>query len=61
LLDRSGIWRRAGLGGSITGMDIAEARAALPVSLVNDFATRLLIAAERHFLNSYLCKAEKEE
>jgi hypothetical protein len=61
VLDRPGIWRRAGLGGSITGMDIAEARAALPPHLDSEFAARLLVAAELHFVNAYCSRNEKEE
>jgi hypothetical protein len=59
LLDRPGIWRRAGMSGSIAGMDIAEARATLPAELANEFAIRLLVAAERNFVIAY-CATKNE-
>jgi hypothetical protein len=59
-LDRPGIWNRAGLKGSICGMDIAEALSGLPAALDAEFAKRLLIAAERHYLVSYLQATDTE-
>lgn len=53
-LDRPGIWRRAGLGGLISGMDVAEALAALPARLDPDLSKRLLVAAERHYVTAHL-------
>lgn len=54
MLDRPGVWIRAGLGGVITGMDIAQARASLPRDADNEFALRLLIVAESKFLDARL-------
>lgn len=60
LLDRPGVWTRAGIGGVITGMNIAEARASLPAPVQNEFALRLLMTAERHFLNARIEMQDKE-
>lgn len=46
LLDRPGIWLRAGMAGMVSGLAMGEALATLPDSLDRDFAIRLLGAAE---------------
>jgi hypothetical protein len=48
-LDRWGIWRRAGMSGSIVGIDTEEAMRELPPQCDRAFALRLLVAAEAPF------------
>jgi hypothetical protein len=60
VLDRHGVWKRAGLYGLITGLDLAEALASLPDGLDRDFARRLLIAAESGFVPAYVKKTAED-
>lgn len=48
-LDRWGIWRRAGMGGAIAGIDLSEAMRGLPAQCEVGFCERLFIAAEAAF------------
>jgi hypothetical protein len=42
VLDRPGVWQRAGMAGTVTGLSLPEALAALPAGLDRDFAILLL-------------------
>jgi hypothetical protein len=53
LMCRPGVWKRAGMDGALTGLDLAEAMASLPRGLDRDLARRLLIAAEAAFFAAW--------
>lgn len=46
MIDRPGVWARAGLAGTITGLAMAEALAGLPATLDRDLVAKLLARAE---------------
>lgn len=46
MIDRPGIWCRAGLAGTVTGLAMAEALAGLPAAFDRAFAATLLARAE---------------
>lgn len=52
ILDRYGIWKRAGMDGMLCGLDVNEALASLPDELDRGFAARLLAIAEIHYIAS---------
>lgn len=60
-LDRIGVWRRAGMAGTLTGLDLVEAMASLPAGMDADFARRLLLAAEAPFVAAWLQANKAEE
>jgi len=49
-MNRPGVWKRAGMEGAPSGLDLTEAMASLPRGLDRDVARALLIAAEAAFL-----------
>lgn len=51
-LARPGLWRRAGMGGEIVGLDLTEAMASLPAGLDREFCRRLFVIAETEFLRA---------
>jgi hypothetical protein len=51
IMTRHGVWKRAGLSGMVSGLDLAEACAALP-RCDRAFAIRLFIIAERAWVNA---------
>ncbi|MGD9924427.1 MAG: hypothetical protein AB7V13_23735 [Pseudorhodoplanes sp.] len=53
VLDRPGAWRWAGMSGVLAGLDLAQALASLPAGCDLDFACRLLIEAEVHFVAAW--------
>ncbi|MGE0038213.1 MAG: hypothetical protein AB7S93_21540 [Xanthobacteraceae bacterium] len=60
-LDRPGIWRRAGMVGHVTGLDMREALAGVPAELDVGFVKRLLVIAERHFVAAWLARAMEQK
>lgn len=56
-LDRPGVWRRAGLNGTITGLDLNEAMGSLPDAIDRDFARELMAVAEGAFCTAS-CRAD---
>jgi len=61
VLSQPGVWKRAGLAGGLSGLDVAEAMARLPDGIDRDFARRLLTAAETPWLAAAWEKAEAEK
>jgi len=49
VLDRWGVWRRAGMSGAIVGLDMSEALTGLDAACDRALACRLLIVAEAAF------------
>lgn len=52
-LDRPGVWKRAGMGGDVVGLDIVEAMSSLPRGCDTELARSLFIAAEAPFLMAF--------
>lgn len=53
-LGRPGIWQRAGMDGTIAGLNLAEAMASLCDTVIDrEFARALFMRAEQHFLPAY--------
>lgn len=50
VLDRCGIWQRAGMSGAINGLNLPEALAGLPRSCDRELARRLFLIAEIEFV-----------
>lgn len=55
-MNRPGIWLRAGMGGEIGGLAMAEALASLPEHCDREFSRQLLIVIERAFLSAHWAK-----
>lgn len=53
ILARQGIWKRGGMNGGLTGLDLPEAMASLSDELDRDLARRLFIAAENPYLAAW--------
>jgi hypothetical protein len=53
VIDRHGVWKRAGMSGGLVGLDLAEAMASLPDGLDRDRARSLLITAEAPYLAAW--------
>lgn len=50
IIGRRGVWRRAGMGAVLAGLDMADALAGLPRNLDRDLTVQLLTIAEAAFL-----------
>lgn len=50
LIDRPGLWKRAGLTGALCGLDMREALASLPRGVDRERARKYLAIAEIEFL-----------
>jgi len=59
LIDRAGVWLRAGMTGLVTGLDLAQALVSLPADADREFSRELLIAAEAAFVSAVLRRAEE--
>jgi hypothetical protein len=60
-IDRIGIWRRAGVAGTIVGLDLAEAQAVLPRGCDVEFAKRLFVVAEGAFCAAAFAQSAKPD
>lgn len=60
-IDRYGVWKRAGFGGQIYGLDLPEAMASVPVGLDRDFVQRLFLCAEPGYLAGILSTIENKD
>jgi hypothetical protein len=58
VIDRPGVWKRAGMSGALVGLDLAEAMTSLPEGLDRDRARSLLIAAEPSYLAAWWAAEE---
>jgi hypothetical protein len=61
ILERPGVWKRAGMSGMLSGLDLAEALASLPDGLDRELAKRLLMAAETPFLIAWMQQHRTEK
>jgi hypothetical protein len=60
-LDRLGVWCRAGMSGTITGLDLNAAMGSLPDDIDRDFARRLFVTAEGPFCTAIWRQTDKEK
>lgn len=60
VLDRVGLWHRAGMDGGLSGLDWSAALASLPARLDLDFTKRLLEVAEASFVAAWWDHAEAQ-
>lgn len=58
-LNRAGVWKRAGLTGLVSGLDLREALASLPAGCDRGLAKRLLIIGEAAYLGAVLQREGK--
>lgn len=61
LRNRYGVWRRAGVDGLLSGIDMTEAVASLPKGCDVEFARALLMAAEAGYMAGHIEKRVRDK
>lgn len=61
IITRHGVWKRAGLSGLVSGLDLAEACLGLPAHCDRAFASRLFVIAEREWIDAAAATAQTKE
>lgn len=60
-LGRWGVWKRAGMQGEISGLDLGEALQSIPDDLDRLFVVRLFAFAEAAFIRAVHAQAQSEK
>lgn len=61
ILKRYGVWRRVGMDGEISGIDISEAIASLPADCDAELSRRLLIEAEAGYMAGHAERKQRDK